>query len=371
MAAIGQPEAATRGGRDVTGARAVPARRGFVAERDTAAAARGGRAAAPYSTRSASPSPAPPSQPRASCRRSSRGRRPAPAACSARALRAQRGRSGARQRHRRARARLRRHVLRLARASERAARRRARSPPAESTGASGARAARRLHRRLRDRSAARPRDESAPLPARLALHVDDRHDRRGRGGSRLLGLDASTHGSRARDCRVGSVRPEGKLRHDGQAAARGAGGAQRRAGGAARAGGHDGERARRSTARRGSCTRWTASATSLGAVIGDLGRRWEILDTGITVKLYPSCAGTHPTLDAMLDLRRRERFTADDVERDRGRRRFDHADDPDLRAAGDRPRRRSSACRSAWRRRSCSAASASTRSTPRCSRIPR
>jgi 2-methylcitrate dehydratase PrpD len=53
---------------------------------------------------------------------------------------------------------------------------------------------------------------------------------------------------------------------------------------------------------------------SLDSVAGDLGTRWEILDTGITVKLYPSCAGTHPTLDALLDLRRRDRFTADDVE---------------------------------------------------------
>jgi 2-methylcitrate dehydratase PrpD len=51
------------------------------------------------------------------------------------------------------------------------------------------------------------------------------------------------------------------------------------------------------------------------AEIADLGSRWEIVETGITVKLYPSCAGTHPTLDVLLDLRRRERFTADDVER--------------------------------------------------------
>jgi 2-methylcitrate dehydratase PrpD len=46
----------------------------------------------------------------------------------------------------------------------------------------------------------------------------------------------------------------------------------------------------------------------------DLGARWEIVDTGITVKLYPSCAATHPTLDAVLSLRAREGFTADDVE---------------------------------------------------------
>ena len=54
---------------------------------------------------------------------------------------------------------------------------------------------------------------------------------------------------------------------------------------------------------------------ALADAIADLGARWEILDTGITVKLYPSCAGTHPSLDAILDLRRREGFTAENVER--------------------------------------------------------
>jgi 2-methylcitrate dehydratase PrpD len=52
---------------------------------------------------------------------------------------------------------------------------------------------------------------------------------------------------------------------------------------------------------------------SLDGVNADLGERWEIVDTGITVKLYPSCAGTHPTLDALLDLRRQHRFSADSV----------------------------------------------------------
>jgi 2-methylcitrate dehydratase PrpD len=47
----------------------------------------------------------------------------------------------------------------------------------------------------------------------------------------------------------------------------------------------------------------------------DLGSRWEILDTGITVKLYPSCAATHPPLDAVLALRSRESLTAEDVTR--------------------------------------------------------
>ena len=53
----------------------------------------------------------------------------------------------------------------------------------------------------------------------------------------------------------------------------------------------------------------------LGGEVADLGRRWEILDTGITVKLYPSCAGTHPTLDAILDLRAGHGFSADDIDR--------------------------------------------------------
>jgi 2-methylcitrate dehydratase PrpD len=54
---------------------------------------------------------------------------------------------------------------------------------------------------------------------------------------------------------------------------------------------------------------------SLAGQIDDLGTRWEILDTGITVKLYPSCAGTHPTLDALLELRRGAGFTGDEVDR--------------------------------------------------------
>jgi len=52
----------------------------------------------------------------------------------------------------------------------------------------------------------------------------------------------------------------------------------------------------------------------LGAFTEDLGARWEILDTGITVKLYPSCAATHPALDTLLDLKRRDGFSADDVD---------------------------------------------------------
>jgi 2-methylcitrate dehydratase PrpD len=57
-----------------------------------------------------------------------------------------------------------------------------------------------------------------------------------------------------------------------------------------------------------------SEGTGVEHAIADLGARWEILDTGITVKLYPSCAGTHPTLDALLDLRRREQLSGDVIE---------------------------------------------------------
>ena len=52
---------------------------------------------------------------------------------------------------------------------------------------------------------------------------------------------------------------------------------------------------------------------SLDFAVADLGIRWEILETGVTVKLYPSCAATHPPLDALIDMKRREGFTAEQV----------------------------------------------------------
>jgi 2-methylcitrate dehydratase PrpD len=54
-------------------------------------------------------------------------------------------------------------------------------------------------------------------------------------------------------------------------------------------------------------------ASALAEAAADLGSRWEILDTGITVKLYPSCAATHPPLDALLSLKRRHNFASDDI----------------------------------------------------------
>ena len=52
----------------------------------------------------------------------------------------------------------------------------------------------------------------------------------------------------------------------------------------------------------------------MSEALAGLGSRWEIIETGVTVKLYPSCAATHPPLDALLGLRRQHGFTADTVE---------------------------------------------------------
>ena len=49
-----------------------------------------------------------------------------------------------------------------------------------------------------------------------------------------------------------------------------------------------------------------SAGTNLSVGLDRLGHTWEIVDGGITVKLYPSCAATHPTIDTLLDLRREQ-----------------------------------------------------------------
>jgi 2-methylcitrate dehydratase PrpD len=44
-----------------------------------------------------------------------------------------------------------------------------------------------------------------------------------------------------------------------------------------------------------------------------LGRTWLLLDSGIAVKPYPSCAFTHSPIDALLELRARHRLSPGDV----------------------------------------------------------
>src|SRR5262245_35561865 len=54
-------------------------------------------------------------------------------------------------------------------------------------------------------------------------------------------------------------------------------------------------------------------AHGLGDAIENLGRRWQLIDSGIAVKPYPSCALTHSAIDALIDLRTEQRLSARDV----------------------------------------------------------
>ena len=54
-------------------------------------------------------------------------------------------------------------------------------------------------------------------------------------------------------------------------------------------------------------------AHGLGDAIENLGRRWQLIDSGIAVKPYPSCALTHSAIDALIDLRTEHRLSARDV----------------------------------------------------------
>lgn len=64
----------------------------------------------------------------------------------------------------------------------------------------------------------------------------------------------------------------------------------------------------------GLLTAMGSASRDMAGALDRLGRRWEILDGGITVKLYPSCAATHPTIDTLIDLRREHGIEAAAVE---------------------------------------------------------
>ncbi len=51
----------------------------------------------------------------------------------------------------------------------------------------------------------------------------------------------------------------------------------------------------------------------LASALDALGSVWQLLESGIAVKPYPSCALTHAAIDALLDLRARHRLLAADV----------------------------------------------------------
>jgi 2-methylcitrate dehydratase PrpD len=55
------------------------------------------------------------------------------------------------------------------------------------------------------------------------------------------------------------------------------------------------------------------SARGLDLVLDNLGRTWHLLESGIAVKPYPSCALTHSAIDALIDLRAEHRLSPSDV----------------------------------------------------------
>src|SRR3989442_440650 len=59
-------------------------------------------------------------------------------------------------------------------------------------------------------------------------------------------------------------------------------------------------------------------AAALASTLDGLGQRWHVLETGVAVKPYPSCALTHSAIDALVDLKTRHRFTPHQVPRIQG-----------------------------------------------------
>ena len=54
-------------------------------------------------------------------------------------------------------------------------------------------------------------------------------------------------------------------------------------------------------------------ASNLDAALQGLGQRWQLLESGIAVKPYPSCALTHSAIDALIDLRARHHLDPDQI----------------------------------------------------------
>ncbi len=52
---------------------------------------------------------------------------------------------------------------------------------------------------------------------------------------------------------------------------------------------------------------------NLDAALDGLGQRWQLLESGLAVKPYPSCAFTHATIDSLLELRERHRLDPDQL----------------------------------------------------------
>jgi len=132
--------------------------------------------------------------------------------------------------------------------------------------------------------------------------------------ARLLGLDPAATGhalglaaSAAAGLRA-NFGSQAKPLHAGQAASHGVSAALfARAGMRAAHDALDGPR--------GYMENFTGDRTAGASVAASLGKRWELADPGLQVKLYACCGGAHRPIDALSDLMQEERLTPNDVER--------------------------------------------------------
>src|SRR5262249_26357182 len=56
-----------------------------------------------------------------------------------------------------------------------------------------------------------------------------------------------------------------------------------------------------------------APTAALAPAVEGLGQRWHVLDSGVAVKPYPSCALTHSAIDALLELKTRRGVVAEQI----------------------------------------------------------
>jgi 2-methylcitrate dehydratase PrpD len=57
-----------------------------------------------------------------------------------------------------------------------------------------------------------------------------------------------------------------------------------------------------------------AAGSPLDAALEGLGRRWHLLESGIAVKPYPSCALTHAAIDALIEMRREQALHPEQID---------------------------------------------------------
>ena len=64
----------------------------------------------------------------------------------------------------------------------------------------------------------------------------------------------------------------------------------------------------------GFCAAYTGAECDLGRIEKTLGNEWLLLNPGVKFKLYPSCGSIHGCIEAVLELKKRHRISAEEVQ---------------------------------------------------------